>query len=65
MTWQFGGVAYHSSRDYYAAIAREWLSANGLNTREVVRRTFAKTTDEGLVEDVIDAWDPDREVWAR
>jgi predicted Zn-dependent peptidase len=35
--WTFQGTAYQTKRDYYAAIALEWLGAGGLNDRRFVR----------------------------
>ena len=43
MSWTFHGTAYQTKRDYYAAIAHDWLSAGGLNSRQFVRETFAET----------------------
>jgi hypothetical protein len=36
MSWIFQGTAYQTNRDYYAAIAQEWLWAGGANSRRFV-----------------------------
>jgi hypothetical protein len=54
--WTFQGTAYQTKRDYYAAIALEWLSAGGLNDRRFVRVTFAETSDDELADEVIEGW---------
>ena len=59
MSWTFQGTAYQTKRDYYAAIARDWLSAGGLNSRQFVRETFAETTDDELADEVIEGWSLD------
>ena len=59
MSWTFQGIAYQTKRDYYAAIAREWLSAGGLNSRQFVREMFAETSDEELADEVIEGWSLD------
>jgi hypothetical protein len=59
MSWTFQGIAYQTKRDYYAAIAREWLSAGGLNDRRFVRMTFAETSDDELADEVIEGWSLD------
>ena len=56
MSWTFQGIAYQTKRDYYAAIALEWLSAGGLNSRQFVRETFAEMSDDGLADEVIEGW---------
>jgi hypothetical protein len=56
MSWTFQGIAYQTKRDYYAAIAREWLSAGGLNDRRFIRMTFAETSDDELADEVIEGW---------
>jgi len=56
MSWTFQGIAYQTKRDYYAAIAHEWLSAGGLNDRRSVRVTFAETSDDELADEVIEGW---------
>jgi hypothetical protein len=55
MSYEFGGVSYDTAREYYAAIAREWLSGDGQNSRQFVRETFAEETDEDLADEVLDA----------
>jgi hypothetical protein len=59
MSWTFQGTAYQTKRDYYAAIARDWLSAGGLNSRQFVRETFAETSDDELGDEVIEGWSLD------
>ena len=59
MSWTFQGVAYRTARDYYAAIAHDWLSAGGLNSRQFVRETFAETSDDELADEVIEGWSLD------
>ena len=59
MSWTFQGTAYQTKRDYYAAIARDWLSAGGLNSRQFVRETFAETSDDELADEVIEGWSLD------
>ena len=61
MSWTFQGIAYQTKRDYYAAIAHEWLSAGGLNSRQFVRETFAETSDDELAHEVIEGWSLDGE----
>ena len=61
MSWTFQGIAYQTKRDYYAAIAHEWLSAGGLNSRQFVRETFAETSDDELADEVIEGWSLDGE----
>ena len=56
MSWTFQGIAYQTKRDYYAAIALEWLSAGGLNDRRFVRKTLAETSDDELADEVIKGW---------
>jgi hypothetical protein len=59
MSWTFQGTAYQTKRDYCAAIARDWLSAGGLNSRQFVRETFAETSDDELADEVIEGWSLD------
>jgi len=59
MSWTFQGVAYRTGRDYYAAIAHDWLSAGGLNSRQFVRETFAETSDDEFADEVIEGWSLD------
>jgi hypothetical protein len=59
MSWTFQGTAYQTKRDYYAAIARDWLSAGGLNSRQFVRETFAETSDDELADEVTEGWSLD------
>ena len=59
MSWTFHGTAYQTKRDYYAAIAHDWLSAGGLNSRQFVRETFAETSDDELADEVIEGWSLD------
>ena len=61
MSWTVQGTAYQTKRDYYAAIARDWLSAGGLNSRQFVRETFADTSDDELADEVIEGWSLDGE----
>jgi hypothetical protein len=61
MSYKFGDVLYDTSRDYYAAIAQEWLSAGGQNSRQFVRETFAEETDEDLADEVLELWEFDGE----
>ncbi|MBV8895040.1 MAG: hypothetical protein JO051_00905 [Acidobacteriaceae bacterium] len=56
MIWTFQGTDYQTEREYYAAIAREWLSAGGLNDRQFVRETLAETSDDELADEVIEGW---------
>jgi hypothetical protein len=56
MSWTFQGIAYQTKRDYYAAIALEWLSAGGLNDRRFVRETFARMSDDELADEAIDGF---------
>ena len=53
----FGSVLYDTSRKYHAAIAQEWLSANGLNSRKFVRESFNSCTDAELADEAVEAWD--------
>ena len=59
MNWTFQRTAYQTKRDYYAAIARDWLSAGGLNSRQFVRETSAETSDDELADEVIEGWSLD------
>jgi hypothetical protein len=59
MSWTFQGIAYQTKRDYYAAIAQEWLSAGGANSRRYIRETFFHATDEELADEVIEGWSLD------
>jgi hypothetical protein len=52
MSWTW--TLYQTKRDYYAAVAHEWLSAVALNDRQFVRRTFAETSDDELADEVIE-----------
>jgi hypothetical protein len=61
MSWTFQGITYQTKRDYYAAIAREWLSGGGLNDRRFIRMTFAETSDDELADEVIEGWSLDGE----
>ena len=56
MSWTFQGTAYQTKRDYYAAIALEWLSAGGLHDRQSVRKTLAATSDDELADEAIEGW---------
>jgi hypothetical protein len=56
MSWIFRGTAYQTKRDYYAAVALEWLSAGGLKSRQLVRETLAETSDDELADEVIEDW---------
>ena len=55
MSYEFGGISYDTARDYYAAIAREWLSGDGQNSHQFVHETFAEETDEDLAHEVLHA----------
>jgi hypothetical protein len=59
MSWTFQGIAYQTKRDYYAAIALEWLSAGGLRDRQSVRKTLAETSDDELADEAIEGWSLD------
>ena len=54
MIWTFQGTAYQTKRDYYAAIAQDWLSSGGANSRRYIRETFFDATDEELADEVIE-----------
>jgi hypothetical protein len=57
--WTFQGIAYQTKRDYYAAIALEWLSAGDLHDRQSVRKTLAETPDDELADGAIEGWSLD------
>ena len=59
MSWTFQGIAYQTKRDYFAAIAQEWLSAGGANSRRYIREAFFDATDEELADEVIEGWSLD------
>ena len=54
MSWTFQGIPYQTKRDYYAAVAQDWLSAGGVNNRRYIRETFFDATDEELADEVIE-----------
>jgi hypothetical protein len=51
MSWIFQGTAYQTKRDYYAAVAQDWLSAGGANRHP---RDVLDATDEELADEVIE-----------
>jgi hypothetical protein len=55
MNWTFQGITHQTKRDYCAAIVREWLTASGLNSHELVRKSFAEISDAKLADQVIAA----------
>jgi hypothetical protein len=51
----------------YPAIAWDWMSGGGANSKASIRRDFARTPIEELAADLLRAWDGDeldsRELW--
>jgi hypothetical protein len=55
-SFQFMGRLYRNSAEMHAAIAEEWMSAGGSNSRADVREAFDRWSDEELADEVDEAW---------
>lgn len=54
--YEFQGIAFRSEADMLAAIAREWLSAGGLNSEAQQSQFLADDADDALAAECIEAW---------
>lgn len=54
---QFAGMLYRNTREMHVAIAEEWLSAGGRNTREDILHDLAVMSDADLADEAVANWD--------
>jgi hypothetical protein len=57
INYEFGGMLYRNSRDMHIAIAEEWLSAGGRNTRDEMLADLPGISDSDLADEAIANWD--------
>jgi len=53
---EFGSFLYRTTTDMLDAIAEEWLSAGGANSKEMQREFLAEASDAELAIEAIDGW---------
>jgi hypothetical protein len=51
----FGGGLYRYGREFHRAIAEQWLTARGANSREDIEKTLATTSSTTLAAEVLEA----------
>lgn len=56
-SFQFAGRLYRNSREMHAAIAAEWLSAGGANSRATMIEFLAEASDEQLAAEAEASWE--------
>ena len=56
MTHEFQSILYRTSREMCDAIAKEWLSGGGANSRDDMVDALEKMTDEELADECIEGW---------
>ena len=59
--YEFAGFSYKDAKNYHAAIARAWLTADGFNSLYEQRHVLRFISDGELAASAVDGWSLDED----
>src|SRR5690554_2936796 len=62
MSYEFQATMFNTPSQMCDAIAREWISAGGLNSRDDITSALRDYTDDQLVAECVEGWGLSQEV---